>query len=72
MKVSDAHVKLLPDNTTIVSGMNNIHSNKSDLCHSIERWIGKMFPLIGKILHKIVLDVATEIIVVNWPTQPMV
>ena len=29
------------------------------------------FAVIGKVLHKIVLDLATEIIVVpNWPTQP--
>ena len=35
VKASDAHVKLLSDNTTTVHGINNIHSNKSDLCHSI-------------------------------------
>ena len=35
VKVSDAHVKLLSDNTTTVHGINNMHSNKSDLCHSI-------------------------------------
>ena len=30
-----------------------------------------LFPVIGKVLHKIVLDVATEIIVApNWPAQP--
>ena len=34
VKVSDAHVKLLSDNTTTVHGINNMHSNKSDLCHS--------------------------------------
>ena len=35
VRVSDAHVKLLSDNTTTVHGINNMHSNKSDLCHSI-------------------------------------
>ena len=35
IKVSDAHVKLLSDNTTTVHGINNMPSNKSDLCHSI-------------------------------------
>ena len=35
VKVSDAHVKLLSDNTTTVRGINNMHSNKSDLCYSI-------------------------------------
>ena len=35
VKVPDAHVKLLSDNTTTVHGINNMHSNKSDLCHSI-------------------------------------
>ena len=35
MKVSDPHVKLLSDNTTTVYGMSNMHSNKSELCHSI-------------------------------------
>ena len=32
VKVPDAHVKLLSDNTTTVHGINNMHSNKSDLC----------------------------------------
>ena len=35
VKVPDAHVKLLSDNTTTVHGINNIHSNQSNLCHSI-------------------------------------
>ena len=35
VKLSDAHVKLLPDDTTTVHGINNIHSNKSDVCRSI-------------------------------------
>ena len=35
VKVPDAHVELLSDNTTTVHGINSIHSNKSDLCHSI-------------------------------------
>ena len=34
VKVPDAHVELLSDNTT-VHGINSMHSNKSDLCHSI-------------------------------------
>ena len=41
VKASDAHVKLLSDNTTTVHGINNMHSNKSDLCHSVisEIWV---------------------------------
>ena len=35
VKVPDAHVKLLSNNTTTVHGINNMHSNKSNLCHSI-------------------------------------
>ena len=35
VKVSDAHVKLLSDSTTTVHDINNMHSNKSELCHSI-------------------------------------
>ena len=35
VKVSDAYVKLLSDSTTTIHGINNIISNKSDLCHSI-------------------------------------
>ena len=35
VKVSDAHVKLLSNNTTTENGINNMHSKKSDLCHSI-------------------------------------
>ena len=35
VKVPDAHVKLLSDNTTTVHGINNMHSNKSDLCHLV-------------------------------------
>ena len=35
VKVLDAHVKLLSDNTTTVDGINNMLTNKSDLCHSI-------------------------------------
>ena len=35
VKVSDPHVKLLSDNTTTVYGISNMHSNKSELCHSI-------------------------------------
>ena len=35
LKVSDAHITLLSDNTTTVHGINNMHSNKFDLCHSI-------------------------------------
>ena len=35
VKVPDVHVKLLSDNTTTVYGINNMHYNKSDLCHSI-------------------------------------
>ena len=35
VKVPDAHVKLLSDITTTVYGINNMHSIKSDLCHSI-------------------------------------
>ena len=35
VKVPDAHVKLLSDNTTTVHGINKMNSNKSDLCHSI-------------------------------------
>ena len=35
VKVSDAHVKLLSDNTTTVYGISNMHSNKPELCHSI-------------------------------------
>ena len=40
VKVSDVHDKLLSDNTTTANGINNLHSNKSDLCHSIisETW----------------------------------
>ena len=34
-KVFHAHVNLLSDNTTTVYGINNMHSNKSYLCHSI-------------------------------------
>ena len=33
--ISDAYVKLLSDNITTVHGINNMHSTKSDLCHSI-------------------------------------
>ena len=35
VKVPDAHVKLLSDNTTTVYAINKMNSNKSDLCHSI-------------------------------------
>ena len=35
VKVPDAHVKLLPDNTSTAHGINNMHSNKSDMCQSI-------------------------------------
>ena len=35
VKVSDAHVQLLSHNTITVHGINNIHSNKYELCHSI-------------------------------------
>ena len=35
VKVSDAHIKLLSGSTTTVHGINKMHSNKSDLCHSI-------------------------------------
>ena len=35
VKVPDAHVKLLSDNTTTVHGINNIHCNKSELCHCV-------------------------------------
>ena len=35
VKVSDAHVKLLSDNTTTVHDINNIHSDKCELYHSI-------------------------------------
>ena len=35
VKVSDAHVELSSDNTTSVHGVNNMHTNKSELCHSI-------------------------------------
>ena len=35
VKVPDAHVKLLPDNTTTIHDINNMHSNKHDLCHYI-------------------------------------
>ena len=35
VKVSDAHVKLLSDSTTTVHDINNMHSDKSGLCHSI-------------------------------------
>ena len=35
VKVSHAHVKSLSDNTTTVHGINNMHSNKSNLCHSL-------------------------------------
>ena len=35
LKVPDARVKLLSGNTTTVHGIKNMHSNKSDLCHSI-------------------------------------
>ena len=35
MKVPDVHVKLLSDNTTAVHVINNMHSIKSDFCHSI-------------------------------------
>ena len=40
VKVPDAHVKLLPDNTSTVHGISNMHSNKSDMCQSIisETW----------------------------------
>ena len=39
VKVPDAHIKLLLDNTTNVPGTNKIYSNKFDLCHSIISWI---------------------------------
>ena len=41
VKVSDAHVSLLSDNTTTVHGINNMHCSKSDLYHSIisEIWV---------------------------------
>ena len=35
VKVLDVHAKLLSDNTTTVYGINNMHYNKSDLCHAI-------------------------------------
>ena len=35
VKVPDAHIKLLSDNTTNVPDTNKMHSNKFDLCHSI-------------------------------------
>ena len=35
VKVSHVHVKSLSDNTTTVHGINNMHSNKSKLCHSL-------------------------------------
>ena len=35
LKVSDAYITLLSDNTTTVHGINNMHSNKFDLFHSI-------------------------------------
>ena len=40
MKVPDAHVMLLADNTTTVHDINIMHSKKSDLGHSIisESW----------------------------------
>ena len=34
VKVSDAHVKL-SDDTTTVHDINNMHSTKSDLCHFV-------------------------------------
>ena len=41
VKVCDAHVKLLSDNTTTVHGIHNMHSTKADLCQSIisEVWV---------------------------------
>ena len=41
VKSSDSHLKLLSDNTTAVHGIKNMHSKKSDLCHSIisEIWV---------------------------------
>ena len=41
VKLPDSHVKLLSDNTTAVHGIKNMHSKKSDLCHSIisEIWV---------------------------------
>ena len=41
VKVCDAHVKLLSDNTTTVHGIHNMHSNRSDLCQFIisEVWV---------------------------------
>ena len=35
VKVPDVHVNVLSGNTTTVVGINNMHSNKSDLCHYI-------------------------------------
>ena len=35
VKGSDTYVKLLSDNTTTVHNINNMHSNESELCHSI-------------------------------------
>ena len=37
VQISEAHSKFLSDNTntTTVNDINNIHSNKSKLCHSI-------------------------------------
>ena len=35
VKIPDAHVKLLSDNTTTVHGINNMHCNKSELCHCV-------------------------------------
>ena len=35
VKVPDVHVKLLSDNSTVVHDINNMHSIKSELCHSI-------------------------------------
>ena len=35
VKVSDEHVTLLSDSATTVHSINNIHSNKSELRHSI-------------------------------------
>ena len=40
VKVPDAHIKLLSDNTTNVPGTNKMYSNKFDLCHSIISGIG--------------------------------
>ena len=41
VKARDAHVNLLPGNTTTVNGIHNMHSNKTDSCQSIisEVWV---------------------------------